>query len=310
MIPDPTNRAAWLAHFRQGFAGRPGVNPGQPFQPGAITGGAKGPTIVASTPDALQDALDMPGPAWVVVDAVEWTLREDIVIRADNKTLVGGSRFGLTLQDRGIRIDRAMNVAVANVRVQDARRDAFEVSQSRVVALAYCSAAAWGDGGIDIVRGSTDVAVIRCTITHGVKGMLIGASDTPVSNQMSGRHAHLGLLDDRQTRVSLHGCGISFVQVRAPLVRHGLVTLEDHWIIGGGKHGLIEARTGARVVWLSGGVARSQGRPIQAATDRGQSAKVGGHLYVAPGVDLDGATVQASWAPTAAELLAMGVGNG
>ena len=50
MSPDPVDRLEWNRVFAQGFAGRPGANPGQPFKPGAISGGLNAPLVEATSP--------------------------------------------------------------------------------------------------------------------------------------------------------------------------------------------------------------------------------------------------------------------
>lgn len=298
-----TTRAA-----RVGFALRPKSPPGQAF--GAITGGGmESPVVLVHSRDELQAALDRPDKVWIVVDpGQEWHGADDIVVRRDNKTVLGN---GLRLHGFGIVVDRCMNIVIESVTSLRARRDAFEVTRSRVVALVDCVAIQAKDGGFDVVRGATDVVLVRCMAIGCKKAMLIGAADQPFSEQQTGGLVHLGLMDDRLGRVWLEGCTFEEAENRAPMARHYLVVMVGHWLLGGGKRGLIEARTGARVVWLSGGVHQNQGRPIQAATDKGHSAKTGGRLYVAPGVDLGGATVQATpWQPAAAELQEWGVLSG
>lgn len=296
------DRAARPHPFCSGYTARPGVNPGQPFQPGAITGGMAGPTIVVHTLDELRAALDLPGPAWIIASPTAGGhLTDRLWIRTSNKTLIAPD--GIILRNRGLRIDRAMNVAIYGLTVQGVQGDAIEISESRVVAVAGCRVSGWTDGGIDIVRGSTDVLISGCRVEGGgkaKKGMLICADDTPYQVTIPGA---LGRLDDRQTRVTLENNTFIGVQARCPLVRHGRVTLRNHHIAGGGKSGLVEARTGARVLWESGRVSQHSGRPVIAATYRGQDAVTAGFLYVAPGVDLGGATAQANWAPTAREIL-------
>lgn len=309
--PDPTNRAAWLARFRQGFAGRPGSSPGQPFQPGAITGGLEGPTVEARTPAELDAAIRTPGPVWIIAyPSAGGQRRERLVIDRDNLTIIAPN--GLTLSRRGVLITRAMNVCVHGVTVDGASgADAFEVSESRVVALANCTARRWtGDGGVDVVRGSTDVLLNECLLSDGRKGTLIAADPHPYVRDYRGDLAlrHLGIVDDRQTRITMRGCRFYRVAARSPLARHGVVVLEDHWVGGGGKL-QVEAREGARIVWVSGGVLLLAGKPV--ATDRGADATAPGRLYVAPGVDLGWATVRAEpWQPAAAELQEWGVLSG
>lgn len=291
---------------RVGWAARPGYSPGQPFQPGAITGGLNGTTIEARTPAELRSAIAHPGPVWIIAHPeAGGRQRERLVIARDNLTLIGLPGFLLT--GHGIRIDRAMNVAICGVTVAGASGDAFEVSESRVVLLSACEAKGFTDGGIDIVRGSTDVSIVDCTVSGGEKGCLIGADDRPHVRQFTGSLAHLGAIDDRHTRVWLEGCTFIGAKVRTPLVRHGCATLIDHSIIGGGKGPLVESRTGARVLWVSGQVQRTGGRPELAASFRSQDTVTVGRLYVAPGVHLGGSTVQTNWSPTAAQLADMGV---
>lgn len=302
-------RLTWLARFRQGFAARPGSSPGQPFQPGAITGGLEGPTVEARTPAELDAAVRTPGPVWIIAyPEAGGKRRERLVIDRDNLTLIAPQ--GLTLTRRGVLITRAMNVCLHGVTVNGASgADAFEVSESRVVALDKCTARRWtGDGAFDVVRGSTDVLLNGCVADGGRKAVLIAADPHPYVFDYRGdlRYRHLGIVDDRQARVTMRDCRIRATSARSPLARHGVVVLEDHWIIGGGKNQL-EAREGARVVWLSGGAVDLAGKPV--ATDRGADATAPGRLYVAPGVDLGGATVRAAaWQPTAGELLGWGVG--
>lgn len=308
--PDPTNRAAWLAHFRQGFAGRPGVNPGQPFQPGAITGGVDGPTVEVRTPAELDAAMATPGPVWIIAYPSAGGRRpERLVIDRDNVTLI--APHWLTFHRRGLLISRAMNVCVYGVvAFKSAAHDAIEISESRVWSLVNCRAEEFtGDGGIDIVRGSTDGHLEDCRATSGKKGCLIGADARPFVADHRGDLAlrHLGIMDDRQIRVSMRGCVFSSIAARSPLVRHGAVVLEDHWVQWGGKN-QVEARDGARVAWLSGGVYGMGGKAV--ATDRGRDRATDGRLYVAPGVRLNGATATANWQPTAGDMLAMGVGAG
>lgn len=312
--PDPTNRAAWLAHFRQGFAGRPGVNPGQPFQPGAVSGGAKGPTIVASTHGDLVDALAMPGPAWIVaLPSAGGRLAERLDFTRDNKTLI--APHGLDIERRGLRLVEVMNVAIHGVTARNVAGDAFEFVSSRVATFSDCVAEGWTDGAFDSVEGATDITLIGCTAKGGgkaKKGMLVGKSPVPFRRDYTGTNKHhLGPMDDRFARLTLIDCTFEGVHVRTPLVRHGLVEIRGGKVVGGGKGPLVEARDGGRILWLSGRVERRGGRPQLVATWRGPDSEGrGGQLYVAPGVQLGGATVDANWQPTAGELMSMGVGNG
>lgn len=312
--PDPTNRAAWLARFRQGFAARPGSSPGQPFQPGAISGGAKGPTIVASTQSDLFDALAMPGPAWIVaLPSAGGRLAERLDFTRDNKTLI--APHGLEIERRGLRLVEVMNVAIHGVTARNVAGDAFEFVSSRVAAFSECLAEGWTDGAFDSVEGSTDITLIGCIAKGGPKakkGMLVGKSPVPFQRDYTGtaKH-HLGLMDDRFARLTLIDCTFEGVHVRTPLVRHGLVEIRGGKVVGGGKGPLVEARDGGRILWLSGRVERRGGRPQLAATWLGPDSEGrGGQLYVAPGVQMGGATVDANWQPTAGELLAMGVDDG
>jgi len=306
---DRNARLAWLrANAQHGYAGRPGASPGQPFQPGAITGGLEGPTVRVSTLAGLRAALDAPGPAWIVWERGEKavSMSDRLTIRRDNKTLFG---LGLSTTGRGVRVDRAMNVIVHGICCFSASGDGFEVSESRVVAIVDCAAVGFHDGGIDIVRGSTDVLVRGCSVmgssSQPRKGCLIGSDDKPHARQFTGSLGHLGLLDDRQTRVTMQDCLFSGVAVRAPLARHGRVVLEDHRIIGGGKGPMVEARTNARILWASGRVDRLGDRPAIAASHTSQDTVTRGQLYVAPAVNLGGSTVQTNWRPTTAEALDM-----
>lgn len=304
---DPTNRAAWLSRFRQGFAGRPGTSPGQAFQPGAITGGLKGPTIVASTQSDLVDALAMPGPAWIVaLPSAGGRLAERLDFTRDNKTLI--APHGIEIERRGLRLVEVMNVAIHGVTVRNVVGDAFEFVSSRVAAFSDCHAEDWTDGAWDSVEGATDITLIGCIARGGgkaKKGMLVGKSPAPFTRDYRGTNKHhLGLMDDRFARLSLINCRFEGVHVRTPLVRHGLVTLEQHTVVGGGKGPLVEARDGGRVAWLSGRVEQLEGRPQLAATWLGPDAGRGGHLYVAPGVRLGGARVETNVDRAGAEVLA------
>jgi len=302
-------RLAWLRSVRRGPAGWPSRTATEMVRAGAITGGGvDAPTVVATTLDQLRAAVERPEPLWIIArPSAGGRLREPLRLERDNKTIIAPE--GLTLTGYGLRFERVMNVIVHGVSAADVKGDAFEISSSHVVLLSDCRAEAWTDGAFDVVRGSGAVTLLKCTAQGGgkaKKGCLIGANDRPHTRDFRGTGlAHLGLLDDRQTRVTLDGCTFEGVAARTPLVRHGRVVLVNHRITGGGKGPLVEARTNARVLWESGEVQQVGGRPVVVASHTSQDTVTRGQLYVGIAVRLNGATVQGNWTPTAAEALDM-----
>lgn len=294
----PVLRAAYLRSLRRGFAGRPGISPGQPINFGAITGGLAGPLIICGDQGHLRAALAAPGPAWILVrPSAGGRLRGDLEIRTDNKTIIAPE--GVTFTGGGLRVREAVNVAVVGLTFDAPEEDGIGLRRCRVVSIMGCTVRRWGDGALDSTDGSSDVSVLGCLFEDGAKGILVEANDAPFRQDYSGGpRPYLGMVDSRYARVSFIGCRTRRVKVRHPLVRHGLVTLEDHHVEDPGKQAAVEARTNARVMWLSG----SYRGPGIAATYRGQDAKVHGRMYVAPQVDLGGARADVNWTPSAAEM--------
>lgn len=295
----PTNRSFWTSLFRLGFAGKPGTSPGQTAQPGPVSGGSQSPVVrVASTadhgPGSIRDALERPGGLWVYVDQpLSIRLKSPIRIASGNKTLIATSPTGerlLTLLDYGIRVEATMNVALSGVHVVDASGDGFEISRSRVIHLHNCWAHGFTDGGIDIVRGSTDVTVSETLISTGKKAVLIGASDTPVSEDVPG----LGRMDDRFTRVTFVNVAIEGASVRCPMVRHAeMVEIFGATINCLAEGAIVESNSGARVRLVSGRVIRNRQNTIL-ASDR-VPGRYPGNIWVAPGFDTAGLGVVSNW---------------
>jgi pectate lyase len=190
---------------------------------GAATGGLAGPTITVTNladagPGSLRQALETPGPAWVVfgVDgAIQ--LRHPIRIQSD-KTVDGRGR-SIELQWRGLEIIGSRNVVVSNLRFRDGRADALSVRKgARQVWLDHLTLADFEDGLIDITHGASDVTVSWSRFEQHNKGMLIGGNPWDRG--------------DVEIRVTLHHLYFVDVLRRLPKLRFGRAHAFNNMIQG------------------------------------------------------------------------------
>ncbi|MCB0216879.1 MAG: polysaccharide lyase family 1 protein [Chloroflexi bacterium] len=193
------------ASRRQLLAGAEGYGAG-------ATGGLAGPRVVVTSladagPGSLREALETPGPAWVVfgVDG-QIQLRHPIVLQSD-KTVDGRGRR-IELVWHGLDINGVRNVVVSNLALRDGKGDAVSVRHgARQVWLDHLSLSDFDDGLVDVTREASDVTVSWSRFENHVKGMLIGANDWDPSAAV--------------IRVSLHHNWFHDVQRRLPKLRYG-----------------------------------------------------------------------------------------
>lgn len=208
---------------------------------GAATGGLAGPTIVVtnladSGPGSLREALETPGPAWVVfgVDG-PIQLRRPIQIQSD-KTVDGRGR-SVEIQWRGLEIIGTRNVVVSNLRFRDGRADAVSVRKgARQVWLDHLTLSDFEDGLVDITHGASDVTVSWSRFEAHNKGMLIGANPWDTG--------------DVEIRVTLHHLHFVDVLRRLPKLRFGRVHAFNN---------MIERWSGPAIELAFGGQLRLEG---------------------------------------------------
>lgn len=305
LYPSPTNKDAWTRIFRLGFAGKPGRTQGEPVPFGSISGGRRGTPYrvwnsLDSGPGSLRDALESKAALWIYVDSpLTIELSRPIEVQYGNKTLIGSKPQGdrlVTLLGYGLRVRRTYNVAISGVTVVDADGDAFEITESRVVHLHNCHALGFSDGGIDIVRGSTDVTISETAITTGIKAMLIGASPTPFVRDNGGV---LGVLSDTNTRVTLWRVWFDS-STRMPLVRHAeAIEIFEATMRAMSGAPMVESSHGAHVRLVSGSVVPTHKSRIAASGD--PAGRLPGFLYVGPAFDAAGhEIIAANWSEAAA----------
>ena len=193
------------ASRRQLLAGAEGFGAG-------ATGGLAGPRVLVSSladagPGSLREALETPGPAWVVfgLDG-QIQLRHPIALQSD-KTVDGRGRR-VELVWHGLDINGVRNVVVTNLTFRDGEGDAVSVRHgARQVWLDHLSLADFDDGLVDVTHEASDVTVSWSRFENHVKGMLIGANDWDPSAAV--------------IRVSLHHNWFHDVQRRLPKLRYG-----------------------------------------------------------------------------------------
>jgi pectate lyase len=104
------------------------------------------------------------------------------------------------------------------------------VNGTRNGSLDHCSLSGWGDGLVDITRGSTDITVSWCRFADHDKVMLIGA----------GPHS----IEDRDIRVTLHHDLFLGTEQRHPRLRFGKVHAYNNVLVDWGSYGMASTTAG------------------------------------------------------------------
>ncbi|WP_369166858.1 polysaccharide lyase family 1 protein [Streptomyces sp. R28] len=171
------------------------------------TGGAGGPTVIATTTEQFLEYIDTTGPLVIRVQGtIDITSKQGV--RPD-KTIVGVGSSAV-VNGGGLDFYRSHNVIVRNIRFTGAEDDAVNVGQeSHHIWIDHNEFVAPVDGAVDIVRGSQYVTVSWNWFNKTDKSMLLGHSDAN-SGQDTGK-----------LKVSIHHNFFDGSRQRHPRVRFG-----------------------------------------------------------------------------------------
>ena len=201
------------AHWPEGFA---------------VTGGAGGDTVVATTGRDFVDFVGSDEPLVVMVQGYLFVPARRRLQRDDDdeaallpavggheiashKTILGVGDDAM-ISNGWVKVTRATNVIIQNVRFSGAvfsEGDAITLRAATYVWIDHCSFDAAKDGLVDVVDGSRMVTISWSRFSHHNKGILIGNSDSKGDV-------------DKDLSVTLHHNWYQHRQ-RAPRVRFGRV---------------------------------------------------------------------------------------
>ncbi|KAG2014194.1 pectate lyase B [Coprinopsis cinerea AmutBmut pab1-1] len=154
---------------------------------GGTTGGSGGTTTTVSTLAALTSAVSGDARKTVIISG---TISGDTVVRVGSNTSVIGKR-GSALVGVGLRVYRASNVIIRNVKISKVKAsagDAIGVQEASRVWLDHLDLSSdrnsdkdFYDGLLDITHGCTSITVSHSKLYNHWKGSLVGHSDNNAS---------------------------------------------------------------------------------------------------------------------------------
>lgn len=159
-------------------------NIGYATQNGGTTGGADGEQTTVTSLEELKAAAEAEGPAVIVIDgAITGSDKVDIT---SDKTVIGAA--GSSLEGVGLRVKKASNVIIRNVKISKVLADAGDaitVQASNNVWLDHLDLSSdmdhdkdYYDGLLDVTHGSDYVTISNCYLHDHWKASLVGHSDS------------------------------------------------------------------------------------------------------------------------------------
>jgi len=157
----------------------------------SVTGGLGGKvyhvtTLAESGPGSLRDAAESSEPLWIVFD-VNGTINLSKPINVKSHKTIDGRGAQITISGYGFSINGASNVIIVNLRFDTAKEpgiDAIEIRGSNNVWIHHCDITNYSDGGIDIVRQSTNITISWCRFWNHDKVMLIGNDPSATADEV------------------------------------------------------------------------------------------------------------------------------
>jgi len=210
-----------------------------------VTGGAGGPVVEVSTPEALRAAAAAPGPATI---RVRGRMTVGRVAVSSDKTIEGSgpapTLHGALAIERGV-----SNVIVRNLTITNPSQkknsegfDGIAVRGGRRVWIDHCTFKDCGDGMVDVTYGADNVTVSWCLFKYSsddLKHRFVMLADGPHKKKSKGR-LHLTL----HHNWFADNCG-----ARMPAARRSRVHLFNNFFeTGGGTSYATLAREGSEIL--------------------------------------------------------------
>lgn len=159
-------------------------NIGYATQNGGTTGGAAGEQTTVTSLEEFKTAAEAEGAAIIIVDGT--ITGSDKVDITSDKTIIGAS--GSSLEGVGLRIKKASNVIVRNMKISKVLADAGDavtVQESQNVWLDHLDLSSdmdhdkdYYDGLLDVTHASDYVTISNCYLHDHWKASLVGHSDS------------------------------------------------------------------------------------------------------------------------------------
>ncbi|KAH8775449.1 pectate lyase a [Diaporthe sp. PMI_573] len=159
-------------------------NIGYATQNGGTTGGADGEQTTVTSLEELKAAAEAEGPAVIVIDGV--ITGSDKVDVTSDKTVIGAA--GSSLEGVGLRVKKASNVIIRNVKISKVLADAGDaltVQASSNVWLDHLDLSSdmdhdkdYYDGLLDVTHGSDYITISNSYLHDHWKASLVGHSDS------------------------------------------------------------------------------------------------------------------------------------
>lgn len=159
-------------------------NIGYATQNGGTTGGADGEQTTVTSLEELKAAAEAEGAAVIIIDGAI-TGSEQVDVTSD-KTVIGAA--GSSLEGVGLRVKKASNVIIRNVKISKVLADAGDaitVQASNNVWLDHLDLSSdmdhdkdYYDGLLDVTHGSDYVTISNCYLHDHWKASLVGHSDS------------------------------------------------------------------------------------------------------------------------------------
>ncbi|KAH6802589.1 Pectin lyase-like superfamily protein [Perilla frutescens var. frutescens] len=186
-------------------------------------GGQNGAVYTVTTlsdegPGSLRYGCRKKEPLWIIFE-VSGTIELSSYLSVSSYKTIDGRGQRIKLTGKGLRLKECEHVIICNLVLEKgvgADADAIQIKpNSQHIWIDRCSLSDFGDGLIDISRGSTDITISRCHFENHNKTLLIGADPS-----------HTG---DRCIKVTIHHCFFDGTRQRHPRVRFGKVHLYNNY---------------------------------------------------------------------------------
>ncbi|KAH0458765.1 hypothetical protein IEQ34_011579 [Dendrobium chrysotoxum] len=186
-------------------------------------GGLHGAIYVVTNLDddgfgSLREGCRRKEQLWIVFE-VSGSIQLSSSLRVSSYKTIDGRGQKIKITGKGLKLAECEHVIICNLELEGGRghdADGIQIKpKSRHIWIDRCSLRDFDDGLIDITQESTDITISRCHFSMHDKSLIIGASNTNIT--------------DRCIRVTIHHCFFDGTKQRHPRVRFAKVHLYNNY---------------------------------------------------------------------------------